>query len=187
MSAYIGRLSIFYALFVFICFLCIDKDSPLCGGIIMANNVDYQLNPAVPVNADPILLRQEQSPSISEQAISFQRQFSLIEKNCVYEYGVVITEIEKATECILARNGMHPIRDLVYRYRKLPDSVVRELDPLTVTIMTNLDSFSDKIMIQRLHLKRLNDRAERRISFIQFSIGALIALVIGIVLMIAYI
>jgi len=153
----------------------------------MANNVDYQFNPAVTINAEPILQVQQPASAITEQANSFQRLFSYIEKRCVYEYGAVITEIEKATECILARNDIHPIRDLVYRYRKLPDAVIRELDPLTVTIMTNLDSFSDELMIKRLHLKRLNDRAERRVSFIQLSIGALIALVIGIVMMITYI
>ncbi len=153
----------------------------------MGNTVDFQRNQPDYSSVEALLNVPGLTPTLSPQAAAFIRLFEQNEENCTFEYGVRIFEIEKATENILARTDLHPLKDLVYRYRKLPDSVVQELDHRIVSIMTNLDSFGDVITIKRMELKRENERKQKRNTIIQFSIGATIALIIGILMMISYI
>jgi hypothetical protein len=153
----------------------------------MENIVDLQYNAAACSSNEKILYSKGLNPTLSAQAVAFNRLFELNEANCPLEYGVPITQIEDATDKILARTDLHPLKDLVYRYRKLPDPVIRELDRRIVSIMTNLDSFGDIITLKRMELKRKIEERQKRNTLIQCTIGAILAIAIGIVIIITYI
>jgi len=153
----------------------------------MENTVDLQCCSAAYPTIEPILNAKGLTFTLSPQAATFMRLFEQNEANCVMEYGVPITKIEDVAKKIIVRTDFHPLKDLVYRYRKLPDSVIKEFDRRTRAIMTNLDSFGDIITLKRMELKRETERLQKRNTIIHCTIGAILAIAIGIFLMITYI